>query len=210
MRQLHAFDQADTERYADTLSTVASAVVRSDPAAAARALSPIAGELWYGRLTLAAPAGPGGQARGRRAVPEHVRAEVFMRDRFHCTYCGGRVVPRCILVALSDLFPDELAYHPNYARGQIHPVYWALAPEADHDLAHSRGGTNDIGNLATLHTACNARKSDSLTALMPAVTPPAARAEWDGLLSFYPGIVASGPGTREMYHARWIRHFSRP
>lgn len=207
MRQVLALDQADVERYADVLAAVAGAVARSDAPAAADALGPIAGELWHGRLTMAGTAGPGGQALGSRAIPDRVRAEVFLRDRFRCVYCGGRAIPRCVLVALSDLFPDELAYHPNYARGRIHPVYWALAPEADHVLAHSRGGTNELDNLSTLHTACNARKSDSLSAHLAPVTPPAASADWDGLLAAYPVIVAAGPATRTAYHARWMRHF---
>lgn len=209
MTEVFAFDDGHVERYADVLSSVARALARSDRPGAAAALEPIAGDVWHGRLKLSGSVGPGGLATGTRSVSDRLRAEVFARDGFRCVYCGRRAVPRCVLVALSDVFPGQIAYHPNYARGKIHPVFWALAPEMDHVLAHSRGGANDLGNLATLHTACNARKSDSLSTDLPVLERPAQAGGWDGLVGLYPAVVAAiQGGGREDYHARWLRQFA--
>ena len=216
MTVILTLDLVDVDRYADALSASARASANGDLDEARRSIEPIAFERWEGRLRHAAKtesASDGGERRARD-VTDRVRALVFLRDKMTCTYCGGRCIPRNVLLAFSDLFPDALAYHPNYRRGSIHPMYWALAPEADHKFAHARGGTGDVGNLTTLHTMCNARKSDSLVAELPAVDRPEQVLKWDGLLEAYPSIVALGRdhGRRHSaadYHERWRRYFSQ-
>lgn len=198
--------------YADTLSGVAEALAVSDVKTARERLEPIAGEFWTGRLSFAGSAGPGGAGTTARRVSDRTRAQVFLRDHLRCTYCGGRAIPRCVLVAISDVFPESFAYDPHYGRGRIHPAYWAVAPEADHVLAHSRGGAGEMGNLTTLHTTCNAQKSDSLVAELPVVVPAKEISGWDGLLAAYAGTVAAGNnhGKRHStlgYHSRWLGHF---
>lgn len=198
------------ETYADAIARAGEAMALRDLDLAAEMLAPIAGERWRGALRLF----PGSRAlsaeRAPRSVPNRTRARVFVRDRFRCTYCGGRVIPRCILVAVSDVFPEELAYHPNYARGQIHPAYWALAPEADHVLAHSAGGADAEDNLTTLHTMCNARKADALRHELPVLDPLPDPEPWDGLVSDYRGMVAAGEGSARhhsaAYHRDWMRY----
>src|SRR5687767_10665893 len=91
------------DRYADTLFEVAAALSVSDVATAREKLEPIAGELWTGRLSFAASTGPAALSLTKRAVANRTRAEVFLRDGLHCTYCGGRTIPRCVLVAISDV-----------------------------------------------------------------------------------------------------------
>lgn len=203
----------DGERYADIIADVGSALTRGDIVHAESALRPVAGEVWMGRMPLVgrkAAESTGG--RSPRDVTDAIRAAVFHRDGFHCSYCGGRVVPRCILVAISDIFPEALPYHPNYRRGYIHPAYWALAPEADHTVAYSQGGPGALSNLATMHTACNARKSDSVLEELPLVDRIAAVDGWDGLVDSYAGIVDAGAaGSRHSsagYHPRWLRSFA--
>lgn len=90
--------------------------------------------------------------------------------RLRLPYCGGRTIPRCILVAISDVLPDELPHQPHYRRGTVHTVSWALAPEADHVVAHSSGGSSEAGNLTTLHAMCNTRKSSLAADALPVVT----------------------------------------
>ncbi|GAA1692441.1 hypothetical protein GCM10009808_06950 [Microbacterium sediminicola] len=206
----------DVDRYADTLSTAARAIVSGDLEGARTSIEPIAFERWEGHLRSAAKASPATDPAERRPrdVTDPVRAQVFLRDEMTCTYCGGRCIPQSVLVAFSDLFPDELPYHRNYRRGAIHPMYWALAPEADHKFAHARGGTGEIANLTTLHTMCNVRKSDALATELPAVDRPEHVIGWHGLLEAYPSIIAMGDAhgkrhSAEGYHERWMRHFSR-
>ncbi|KQP67814.1 hypothetical protein ASF40_19990 [Microbacterium sp. Leaf288] len=216
MAAVLTIDLADVDRYADALNAAAKTIVTGDVVEAREVIGPIAFERWEGRLRYAAKAGSSSDTVERRArdVTDRIRAQVFLRDEMACTYCGGRCIPRNVLVAFSELFPRELPYHPNYRRGAIHPMYWALAPEADHTLAHARGGTGDIANLTTLHTMCNARKSDSLLTELPTVDRPEHVVGWDGLLDAYPSIVALGNshGRRHAaagYHRRWLRHFSQ-
>ncbi|GAA1822482.1 HNH endonuclease [Agromyces salentinus] len=210
MVDIVTFDAADVERYAGILTGAVAAVAGGDLVSAAAALQPIAGEVWMGRLTAAGKVGNREAVAGVRPRNESLRAQVFIRDGFRCTYCGGRAVPRCILVAVHDLFPDAVGYDVHYKRGKIHPVFWALAPEADHVVAHSRGGPNVLGNLTTLHAACNTRKSDLLIDDMPPVGFARAGDDWDGLTSFYPALVAAGAGvTRPAYHREWVRRYAR-
>ena len=209
MVEIVEFGDDDVERYADVLADTVAAVSRSGVVAGAAALQPIAREIWMGRLTTKKGLGAGEPATSNRLRNETLRAQVFVRDGFCCTYCGRRAVPRSILVAIHDLFPDDLPYDVHYRRGKIHPVFWALAPEADHVVAHSRGGANALENLTTLHAACNTRKSDSLSADMPHLAPTPTADGWDGLTSCYPALIAAGAGiARPAYHGTWSRRYA--
>lgn len=90
----------------------------------------------------------------------------------------------------------------------------ALACEADHTLAHSRGGGDGIDNLTTMHAYCNTRKGDSLIEEIPMIGQTKRTDDWDGLISLYPGIVAAGDshGNRHAsarYHLDWINRYAR-
>ena len=141
MVEIVEFGDDDVEWYADVLADTVAAVSHSGVVAGAAALQSIAREIWMGRLTTTAGGlGAGEPATSNRLRNETLRTQVFVRDGFRCTYCGRRAVPRSILVAIHDLFPDNLPYDVRYHRGKVHPVFWALAPEADHVLAHAAGG----------------------------------------------------------------------
>lgn len=210
MVDITAFDDADVDKYADVLERTVASVSEGDLIAATAQLHPIAGEVWMGRLTSAGETQTGGGSPARaRLTNETLRAQVFVRDRFRCTYCGRSAVPRSILVAIHDLFPDAVAYDVHYARGKIHPVFWALAPEADHVYPHSLGGLNVLENLTTLHAACNTRKSNSLVADLRPIEKPHRASAWNGLVSFYPALIAAGAGkARPAYHRKWSRLYA--
>lgn len=209
MVEILDFGAAEVEQYAEVLTRTAKAVARGDRNAAIAELQPIAGEIWMGRLTTVGRAGSDAVGVRRRAVNETLRAQVFARDGFRCTYCGGRAIPRSILVSLHDLFPEQVPYDVHYTRGKMHPVFWALAPEADHVLAYSRGGSDELDNLTTLHAACNTRKSDTLIADMPILDMSLRVDGWDGLVSFYPALIAAGAGKlRPRYHDTWSRRYA--
>jgi len=204
------FSDDSVDRYADALANVAVALRGDDRNAARRALEPIAGEVWEGRLRYAGIAGTGGGAVGPRSVSPGVKARVFMRDRFVCQACGGRAIPRSLLVAVSDVFPDELPYYVHYKRGTVHPAFWAVAPEADHVRAHSAGGGGGEDNLATLHVRCNTVKADSRVEDLPQVEARPAPEDWDGLVSAYSAIVMAGQEAAERHHSlRYHREHMR-
>ncbi|MCK2024352.1 HNH endonuclease [Microbacterium sp. kSW2-24] len=213
-REIHALRDDAAAWYSSILDEVAAALPSSLDRAR-QLLEPIAGEVWMGSLTLHGTTTIGTDARTSRRVPDRTRAEVFLRDGFTCTYCGGRTIPRCVLVAISDVFPDDFPYYAHYRRGTVHPAYWALAPEADHVLAHANGGSSDAANLTTLHAMCNTRKSILAADALPMVdATPMRDPEWDGLLSRYADIVVAGEahGRRHAapnYHNAWLRRFGR-
>lgn len=213
-REIHALRDDTAAWYSDVLDAV-TAALPSSVDRARQILEPISGEVWMGSLTLHGVTAPGSNARTSRRVSDLTRAEVFLRDGFLCTYCGGRTIPRCILVAISDVFPDEFPYYAHYRRGTVHPAYWALAPEADHVLAHAGGGSSDPENLTTLHAMCNTRKSSLAADSLPLVSAmPAHDPEWDGLLSRYADVVTVGETTGRRhasaaYHSSWLRRFGR-
>ncbi|WIB65803.1 HNH endonuclease [Curtobacterium sp. MCBD17_040] len=211
MTEVLTLDAAAVDRYADVLATVGAAVAGFDFAAAETLLEPIADDRWMGHVPTAGsePREPG--AASARDVSDRLRAAVFRRDGFRCSYCGGRAVPRCVLVAVSEAFP-RFGYHPHYRRGAMHPAFWALAPEADHTVAHSRGGAGALENLTTMHALCNTAKSDALLTDLPVVDRLEAADGWDGLLSAYPALVEAGNthGVRQAslrYHPQWLRLF---
>lgn len=214
MSEVTVLDDDVIDFYADVVAEVARCLARCQIAEAALKIAPIAGQFWMGRVTLAGIQGQGNAVKRARKNTSAVAAEVFARDGFRCTFCTRRAVPLCVLVAISDVFPDELPYYAHYARGTIHPVYMALACEADHTFAHSRGGGDGIDNLTTMHAYCNTRKGDSLIADLPDLPAAdnAAAEGWDGLISLYPRIVAAGElrGRRHSgsgYHRQWMRRY---
>ncbi|MDR2322148.1 MAG: HNH endonuclease [Microbacterium sp.] len=212
--EIHTLPEDAAVHYSTILATVAKALPTSFEVAE-QLLGPFAGEVWMGSLTLHGKTAPGAAERSSRAVPDRLRAQVFLRDGFICSYCGGPTIPRCILVAISDVFPEAFPYYAHYRRGTVHPAYWVLAPEADHTLAHANGGSDGIENLTTMHAMCNTRKSSLAVDGLPAVLRPAAdEAQWDGLLSHYADIVIAGNahGRRHSapgYHPTWLRYFDR-
>jgi len=205
-------DDVAVERYADVLAAAVAAVVDDDIDTARLRLSPIAGERWVGKVTLAGAQQPDGVFK-RVPIKERDRAQTLIRDGFLCAACGGRAVPRGVLVALSDVFPEELPYQPHYKRGEIHPVYWALAAEADHVLPSSSGGSSDLANLRTIHAFCNTQRGNALLGahqLNSSLAP--ANRDWDGLIAAYPRIVAVATAhgfaySSARYHSARMRAF---
>lgn len=208
MVNIFRFDDSDIDRYATSLSSTVAAVQAGSFTDAVSAFEPIAGEIWMGSLTVLGTRSAGEVVFGARVKNETLRAQVFARDRFRCTACAGRAVPRCILVAVHDLFPKQLPYDPHYKRGHIHPVFWALAPEADHVFPHSLGGQNTLENLTTLHASCNTQKSDG--EIQRSSLHRRDRDSWDGLVASYPALIAAGAGdARPQYHREWSRRYMK-
>lgn len=200
------------EVYADILEAVAQLLAKQDVEAARAALAPIAGEQWAVRVPTTRTATVGTKTADSRRVSDRSRAEALIRDRFRCSRCGGRGVPRCVLVAISDVFPGEFPYDRHYGHGRIHPAYWLLVLEADHTLAFAKGGADDVTNLTAMHALCNTQKADALVGELSLRELLPERTGWDGLLTAYPGIVQAGEqvGSRHAsprYHHDWMRRF---
>jgi hypothetical protein len=195
---------------AGMLSAVVAAVYfqvkgRSDEAQ--EALRPIASLPWGGippwpRPTTAPPPGVStwkGFSRTRSA-------DTFRRDHFQCQYCGQLVIPLPLLALMSFLYPKLLPYNIRFKAGATHPVYWLLAPEADHIKPGSRGGEwEDPSNIATACVVCNTKKGNWTLEELGWVLEPKRDGSWDGLVPFYGPIWEAAGRPEKRYHDPWLR-----
>ena len=172
------------------LERAVDALIRRGVEAGRAALSPIAGQVWLEKIRLAPVVEPRalalGTSVGSRSFSATRSAQVLTRDGFTCRYCGCRIVPRRLLVALSAAYPQELPYYTHYKRGTVHRVYWTLAAEADHLVAGSQGGDwRDPTNHVTACVYCNTQKSSRTLAEIGWTLRAVSTGEWDGLTSRY-------------------------
>jgi HNH endonuclease len=142
-----------------------------------------------------------------RAEPsETVIASIYKRDRFHCRYCGCRVIPTGIMRLVAELFPEEFPYHPNWKGGQTHPAIVSRSATLDHVKPWTAGGTNDPENLVCACWICNRVKGDLLLEQIGwELLPIPEDSDWDGLTRFYRPLweLAGRPATAD--HSFWVR-----
>lgn len=127
----------------------------------------------------------------RRALPTAVKVAIHRRDSWTCRYCRARTTAPPVLRFLSEIYPDEFPYHPNWKAGQVHPAYLLLSTSLDHVDPGGRGGSwLDQGNLVTACWPCNTGKADlrleevGWTLLSEADV----RSDWDGLAGATNGL----------------------
>ena len=184
-----------TDDYPDDLERVIATLLAEGVEAAQSVLAPIA----YEPRELLVRAEPS----------ETMIASIYKRDRFHCRYCGFRVIPTQVMRLVSDFFPDKFPYHPNWKGGQTHPAIVSRSATLDHIVAWTAGGTNDATNLVCSCWICNRVKGDlSLEQLGWELRPIAAESDWDGLTKVYRPLweLAGRPTAAD--HRRWVRLYS--
>jgi hypothetical protein len=82
----------------------------------------------------------------RRTPPRAARAQVFVRDRFICRYCGGKTIFEPVMALLGFVYPQLFPYHPNWRGGVTHP---ALTREAPLSTMSSRDRAEAPGSSST-------------------------------------------------------------
>jgi len=112
------------ERLADTLSELV-AVTLSDNAAGVASILATVGQR---RI----------EVERRRSPTTQARVAIHRRDCWTCRYCGGRTVAPPVLRFLSEVYPDDFPYHPNWRAGRVHPAYLLVSTSLDH--VHPEGG----------------------------------------------------------------------
>lgn len=126
-----------------------------------------------------------------RAPTKYERA-VFERDRYCCRYCGLRTVAKRVLLAFEKVVGTN-AFRNVGKNAEQHGVVHAFKVVADHVTPFKRGGKTNLDNLVTACPACNYGKDhytvEQLGIRDPRLRPPK-DAEWDGLMSFLPGLKA--------------------
>jgi HNH endonuclease len=158
------------ERLASALSELVTATVDGDAEGAAALVAAV------GQRRI--------EVERRRSLTTRAKVAIHRRDSWTCRHCGGRTVAPPVLRFLSEIYPEELPYHPNWRAGQVHPAYLLVSTSLDHVHPGGRGGSwLDKDNLVTACWPCNTGKADLRLDEVGWVllSEDAVRSEWDGL-----------------------------
>lgn len=119
---------------------------------------------------------------------------IFLRDHFIDRYSGERMIFPPVLRVLSEIYPNEFPFHPNWRFNECHPAYWDLSPTIDHIVPVTRGGANNIENLVTTSMKRNSAKSNfTLEELDWKLYTPSINEQWDGKLNWFNKMIAEYP-----------------
>jgi hypothetical protein len=142
----------------------------------------------------------------RRTPPRAARAQVFVRDRFICRYCGGKTIFEPVMALLGFVYPQLFPYHPNWRGGVTHPAVISRSAVVDHVEPGSSGGAwLDLDNLVTACNPCNSIKSDLSLEQLGWTLQPIKRTSWDGLVGLYPSLWAASGRPAANFHLAWMR-----
>ncbi len=143
--------------------------------------------------------------RGRPALSRRLLGEVYRRDRYHCRYCGQRLIPASIMELVGTIYPDALPFHPNWKGGQTHPAFVACSPIIDHVVPGSLGGDwFSLENLVTACWPCNSRKADLTLEQLSWTLLPVPETDWDGLVSLYMPLWQAAKEPKPRFHRDWM------
>lgn len=181
--------------YPEILRVVVDSVLREGVAAGEKAL----GQIAY----------PPREIPRRPNLSRSVSARIYVRDRFHCRYCGRRVIPTVIMELLGGLYPESFPFHPGWKGGLTHPAILSRSPVVDHVEPGSGGGAwSDEANLVTACWPCNAAKANlSLDQIGWSVRQIPAT-DWDGLTSSYSALWRAAGEPKPALHQAWLNAFS--
>lgn len=120
----------------------------------------------------------------RWPTPTATRVAIHRRDSWTCRYCRARTTAPPVLRLLSEMYPEEFPYHPNWKAGQVHPAYLLVSTSLDHVDPGGRGGSwLDEDNLVTACWPCNTGKADLRLEEVgwTLLGEEEVRSDWDGL-----------------------------
>jgi 5-methylcytosine-specific restriction endonuclease McrA len=154
----------------------------------------------------------------RARMSKLLQVQVFEQDKWLCRWCLRPVIFPPALKFLEHLLRSEgvsrqLAYFQTNWRRDKAPLLDELGASVDHVEAHSKGGSGDIQNLATICSRCNARKG-ALTAEEFLRRYPLRRVRgkhgepihWDGLASLFVLLISNHPQHATLTERRgWLR-----
>lgn len=122
----------------------------------------------------------------RQGPSTSARVAIHRRDCWTCRYCRARTVAPPVLRFLSEIYPDQFPYHPNWKAGQVHPAYLLVSTSLDHVEPGGRGGSwLGEDNLVTACWPCNTGKADLRLEEVgwTLLTADDVGGDWDGLSS---------------------------
>ena len=153
---------------------------------------------------------PSGPATKRRYTKAQA-TQIFARDGFCDRYSGERLVFPGVLRVLSDLFPEQFPWHPNWKIGASHSLYWLLQATVDHVVPVTYQGIDADENWVTTSMLRNLWKGNrSLAQLGWDVGPLDTMPRWDGLLRWFAWFVGAHPDVRRRsYNRAWLQAAER-
>ncbi len=150
---------------------------------------------------------PSAGAPTKRKYSKTQATRVFHRDGFCDRYTGGRLIFPGVLRVLSDLFPAEFPWHPNWKIEAAHHLYWLLAATVDHVVPVTHQGADADANWVTTSMLRNLWKSNrSLeeTGWQLVTIDPVQR--WDGLTRWFLHYADEHPEVLlRSYVAQWYK-----
>jgi hypothetical protein len=132
---------------------------------------------------------------------------LFITDGFVDRYDGERLVFPGVLRVLSDIFPNDFPYHPNWKSGACHQWYWELFPTVDHIVPVTLGGLDESENWVTTSMFNNLAKSNiTLENLGWSIAPRGDFNKWDGLIHWFVKFIGSNPTwLKKSYINNWFK-----
>ena len=141
------------------------------------------------------------------APSRQTRAQVLLRDRFQCRYCGRKTVFEWVMTLLAEVYPTVFPWHMNWKSGATHPAVSLWAAMVDHVVPASHGGSNDLDNLVTACNPCNLAKASFILEELGWSLTEVSNEEWDGLLGYYVRLWEAVGRPRPAAHIGWFRAF---
>ena len=132
---------------------------------------------------------------------------LFIADGFIDRYDGERLVFPGVLRLLSDIFPKDFPYHPNWKSGACHQWYWELFPTVDHIVPVTLAGLDEPENWVTTSMFNNLTKSNStLNDLGWSIVPRGDFGKWDGLINWFVKYLGNNPSRlKKSYINNWYK-----
>lgn len=129
---------------------------------------------------------PSNHERARERMPTSAQKRaLFLRDAYHCRFCGIPLVRAEIRQGIRKVYPHALRWGPKNA--DQHFAFQAMCTQYDHIVPWSRGGKTDLDNMVVTCWPCNGGRShytlQEVGLLDPRTREPV-RSTWDGLERF--------------------------
>lgn len=116
----------------------------------------------------------------RKNVPRAIQLNVWMRDNWHCRYCGNPMVYGPALKLLDILNPNHKYFHPNGKDGEMLPLFIKGWASVDHVKPFSRRGEDNIENYVSACWGCNLKYGDKEIGKGKPKPRGIVQSEWDG------------------------------
>ncbi|RFU60909.1 HNH endonuclease [Peribacillus glennii] len=122
----------------------------------------------------------------KRSYSKLQMLNILIRDGFIDRYSGQKLIFPPVLRVLSETYPNQFPYHPNWKVNECHPAYWDLSPTMDHIVPIVKGGENNSENLVSTSMLRNSAKSNfTLEELGWKLYEPGKFSEWDGMIHWF-------------------------